>query len=164
MLCANTQPRNTYRSYCAIECLKRQTCNQINSSCSINEQGQRNESCPQARESEGREGRACPRRRELAPERRPAFVDLNSLPLAGARHPWVGHGYCITSPRHIPECSAMARFRRDAFSAGQQWLDIGLKHSRAIIRGKIFTSCIRKGSSGGNIAPSWQHIAAMHPK
>lgn len=61
-----------------------------------------------------------PGRRELAPERRPAFVDLNSLPLAGARHPWVGHGYCITSPRHIPECSAMARFRRDAFSAGRR--------------------------------------------
>ena len=78
-----------------------------------------------------------PGRRELAPERRPAFVDLNSLPLAGARHPWVGHGYCITSPRHIPECSAMARFRRDAFSAGQQWQDIGRKLSQPIIRGEI---------------------------
>lgn len=78
-----------------------------------------------------------PGRRELAPERRPAFVDLNSLPLAGARHPWVGHGYCITSPRHIPECSAMARFRRDAFSAGQQWQVIGRKIPEAIIRGKI---------------------------
>lgn len=108
--------------------------------------------------------RVCPGRRELAPERRPAFVDLNSLPLAGARHPWVGHGYCITSPRHIPECSAMARFRRDAFSAGRQWQDIGRKLPQAIIRGKIFTSCIRKGSSGGNIAPSWQHIDAMYPK
>lgn len=38
MLCANTQPRNTYRSYCAIECSKRQTCNQINSSCSASAQ------------------------------------------------------------------------------------------------------------------------------
>lgn len=36
--------------------------------------------------------------------------------------------------------------------------------SQAAIRGKFCASCIPKGASDGKIAPSWQHIAAMHPK
>jgi hypothetical protein len=74
----------------------------------------------------------------------------------------VGNGKILAES--FPKQSSVARYWPKAFPGNHPWRDIGLKLPQAIIRGKIFTSCIRKGSSGGNIAPSWQHIDAMYPK
>ena len=69
------------------------------------------------------------------------------------------------SPRCVFGLSAMAVFRRDAFSGGvQSWRDYAVVRSRAAIRGGFFASCVPEGASDGKSAPSWQHIAAMHPK
>ena len=68
------------------------------------------------------------------------------------------------SPQCVFGLSAMAVFRRGAFSGVQSWRDYAAVRSRAAIRGSFFASCVPEGASDGKSAPSWQHIAAMHPK
>ena len=58
----------------------------------------------------------------------------------------------------------MAKCSRTALSGVRQWQDIAVVRSRAAIRGSFFASCVPEGASDGKSAPSWQHIAAMHPK
>ena len=68
------------------------------------------------------------------------------------------------SPRCVFGLSAMAVFRRGAFSGVQSWRDYAVVRFRAAIRGGFFASCVPEGASDGKSAPSWQHIAAVHPK
>ena len=68
------------------------------------------------------------------------------------------------SPRCAFGLSAVARFCRNAFSGCRPWQDLAVMRSRAAIRGSFFTSCVPEGASDGKSAPSWQHIAAVHPK
>ena len=68
------------------------------------------------------------------------------------------------SPRCVFGLSAMAVFRRDAFSGVQSWRDYAVVRSRAAIRGSFFASCVPEGASDGKNASSRQHIAAMYPK
>ena len=162
MLCANAQPRNTYRTYCAIECSKRQTCNQINSSCSVNEQEPRNESALRHEIGERYEGgqtqlneaargglaAVCPlavnvlanrpARRELAPGVRSRPQQLKLTASSWTSLPLEGMAATL-SCQGIFRSSAMARSRREARSAGRRWQDTHLKLSQALIRGKIFT-------------------------
>ena len=69
------------------------------------------------------------------------------------------------SPRCVFGLPAMAVFRRGAFSGGvQSWRDYAVVRSREAIRGIFFASCVPEGASDGKSVPSWQYIAAMHPK
>ena len=58
----------------------------------------------------------------------------------------------------------MARYCRGAFLGCRPWRYLAAVRSRAAIRGSFFASCVPEGASDGKNAPSWQHIAAMHPK
>ena len=69
-----------------------------------------------------------------------------------------------TLAKCVPQRPTVARLCPDAFSGCRPWQDIAAMRSRAAIRGGFFTSCVPEGASDGKSAPSWQHIAAMHPK
>ena len=127
-------------TYCAIEYKKRQTCNQNNSSCSINALERRNESLPQARMTkdmrvaQAREGGSADR--ELNPGTRVAFVDRSSLAPVGASASG-GHGFCVISPRHAPKCPAGAEFHSDPFSTFRRGQDFTVMRSPLVGDGRI---------------------------
>ena len=68
------------------------------------------------------------------------------------------------APRCALGSSATAGCSRNAFPGVWRWQDFAVVRSRAAIRGNFLASCIPEGASDGKSAPSWQHIAAMHPK
>ena len=67
-------------------------------------------------------------------------------------------------PAGVPVNAAACLWAAEQSAGGWRWQDFALTRSRAAIRGKFFASCIPKVASGRKSAPSWQHIAAMHPK
>ena len=64
----------------------------------------------------------------------------------------------------VPQRPTVAIYRRHAFPGVRSWQDYAVVRYRAAIRGSFFASCVPEGASDGKSAPSWQHIAAMHPK
>ena len=64
----------------------------------------------------------------------------------------------------VLEGQVVAIFRRNASPGCRPWQDFAAMRSRAAIRGGFFASCVPEGASDGKSAPSWQHIAAVHPK
>ena len=66
--------------------------------------------------------------------------------------------WCVPGRLPVAKCS------RNAFPGVRQWQDLAAACFRAAIRGSFFASCVPEGASDGKSAPSWQHIAAMHPK
>lgn len=158
--------------YCAIGCKKKQTCNQNNSSCSINAQERRNESLPQvritkdAKVEQAREGGSADR--ELNPGTRACF---RRLKLAGSSwgHASGGHGFCVISPRHAPKCSAGAEFHSDPFSAFRRGQDFTMMRSPLVGDGRISQRCVLRVSTvAGYLSDAfsacrrWQNIRLKH--
>ena len=81
--------------------------------------------------------------------------------------PWPG-ARALADGKMLAKCvlqrPTVAIYRRHAFPGVRPWQDIAVMRSRAAIRGGFFTSCVPEGASDGKSAPSWQHIAAVHPK
>ena len=94
--------------------------------------------------------RCIPSRQVVASFRRGAFFGRSSM--------------AKRSRNAFPRRPTVARYRRGALSGVQSWRDYAVVRSRAAIRGGFFTSCVPEGASDGKSAPSWQHIAAVHPK
>lgn len=160
--------------YCAIGCKKKQTCNQNNSSCSINAQERRNESLPQvritkdAKAEQAREGGSADR--ELNPGTRVAFVDRSSLAPVGASASG-GHGFCVISPRHAPKCPAGAEFHSDPFSTFRRGQDSTLMRSPLVGDGRISQRCLLRVSTVAKYLPRafpgthpWQDFRLMYDK
>ncbi len=172
MLCANAQPRISFRSLLCHRMQKKQTCNQNNSSCSINAQERRNESLPQvritkdAKAEQAREGGSADR--ELNPGTRVAFVDRSSLAPVGASASG-GHGFCVISPRHAPKCPAGAEFHSDPFSTFRRGQDSTLMRSPLVGDGRISQRCLLRVSTvAGYLSDAfsacrrWQNIRLKH--
>ena len=153
---------------------KKQTCNQNNSSCSINAQERRNESLPQvritkdAKAEQAREGGSADR--ELNPGTRVAFVDRSSLAPVGASASG-GHGFCVISPRHAPKCPAGAEFHSDPFSTFRRGQDFTLMRSPLVGDGRISQRCLLRVSTVAKYLPRafpgthpWQDFRLMYDK
>ena len=113
----------------------------------------------------------------MATFRRSAFPSGRSWQYFAEMHPQsAGRGiippWCVFGRSPMAKCSrnafprrpTVARYRRGAFSGVQSWRDYAVVRSREAIHGGFFASCVPEGASDGKSAPSWQHIAAVHPK
>lgn len=74
-------------------------------------------------------------------------------------------------PAHSNVCSqcalgrsATARCPRNAFPSAWRWRYVDVMRSRVSDDGNILPRCIPKKASDGKGTPSWQYIAATHPK
>lgn len=159
-------------SYCAIEYKKRQTCNQNNSSCSINAQERRNESLPQvritkdAKVEQAREGGSADR--ELNPGTRARHRRLKLAGSSWGQRLWRAWLLCYFT-RHAPKCSTGAEFHSDPFSTFRRGQDFTVMRSPLVGDGRISQRCVLRVSTvAGYLSDAfsacrrWQNIRLKH--
>lgn len=147
--------------YCAIECKKRQTCNQNNSSCSINALERRNESLPQARitkdtrVAQAREGGAAGR--QLNPGTRACFRRLKLAGSSWGHRLWRAWLLCYFTKA----CSEV--------SGGEQGFTV--IRSPRFGGGRISQRCVLRVSKVAKYSPKafpdthpWQDFRLMYDK
>ena len=160
--------------YCAIEYKKRQTCNQNNSSCSINAQERRNESLPQvritkdAKVEQAREGGSADR--ELNPGTRACHRRLKLAGSSWGQRLWRAWLLCYFT-RHASKYPAGAEFHHDAFSACRLWQDFTVMRSPLVGDGRISQRCVLRVSTVAKYLPRafpdthpWQDFRLMYDK
>ena len=150
--------------YCAIEYKKRQTCNQNNSSCSINAQERRNESLPQARITkdakveQAREGG--PADRELNPGTRACFRRLKLAGSSWGQRLWRAWLLCYFT-RHASKYPAGAGFQSDPFSTFRRGQDFTMMRSPLVGDGRISQRCVLRVSKVAKYSP--KAFPGTHP-